>query len=64
MNSIRVGAPYRFKPAAFCGERDCGIPTNRTVEVTGRIAGINYAHRYFWVRYEVYGYTLYESFKF
>ena len=64
MSNICIGAPYRFKPAAFSGEKDCGIPTSRVVEVTGRIVYINRPHRYFVVEYKVYDYTLRECFKF
>lgn len=66
MDNIKIGAPYRFVPSAFMGEKSGALPGKKELprQVTGLITYINQAHRYFVVPFEVNGYHLAESFKF
>lgn len=66
MDGIQIGAPYRFVPSAFVGEKSGVLPGKKELprSVTGRICYINRAHRFFQVAYEVNGYHLTECFKF
>lgn len=66
MEAIRIGAPYRFVPAAFTGEKSGKIPGGKEVprSVNGKITYINREHRFFQVTFEVNGYILHECIKF
>lgn len=56
-----IGEKISFIPDAFTRvEKDPRVP----VRVAGIVDYINRAHRYYRVRFEVNGYTLYECFKF
>lgn len=57
-----IGDKIRFIPDAFMHYRLDGAFA--PVSVTGSIEYINRVHRYYRVRFEVNGYTLYECFKF
>jgi hypothetical protein len=66
MDSIEIGAAYRFVPAAFGSEKSGLLPGREVVQrvITGRICEINRAHHYFRVEYEINGCQLHECFKF
>lgn len=63
---MRVGDTYKFKPSAFCESEDGTLAhlPGRPRYVTGEIVFINEPHRFFTVQFNVWSYTLRESFKF
>lgn len=65
MSGLKIGAKFTFTPAAFAMEKqdECGVRRIRR-SVTGRVCGINWAHRFFQAAYSINGYTLIECFKF
>ena len=72
MVHVQLGEAFTFVPHAFTGEqaprpdRDAKADRGQIMprRVTGRIAYINRAHRFFMVTVEVCGHTLRECFKF
>lgn len=66
MQTIRIGGPYHFVPAAFTGEK-AGMTLGREElprQVQATVTFIHREHRFFLVAFEVNGYTLRECIKF
>lgn len=66
MQTIRIGGPYHFVPAAFTGEK-AGLTfggKDLPRHVRGTVTFIHRAHRFFLVTFEVNGCTLRECIKF
>ena len=53
-----LGEPVTFWPAEFV------IPAGTRPSIIGHIVYINEPHRYYTVEFQVFGYTMHESFKF
>lgn len=63
---MRLGDTYKFRPAelAVSGDGILSHLPGRPRYVTGVVDYINAAHRFFRVRYELWGNVLHECFKF
>lgn len=62
---MRIGDYYTFVPAGFTGEKHGTVKQAQALphKVTGTIVGINRAHRFCRVRFNVNGVILHECFK-
>ena len=62
---MRIGDYYTFVPAGFTGEKHGTVKQAQALphKVTGTIVGINRAHQFCRVRFEVNGAILHECFK-
>jgi hypothetical protein len=59
-----IGKKISFVPAAFMGIGSVKVLADMPRKVKGVIDYINYEHRWFRARFEVWGQTMHECFKF
>lgn len=61
----RTGDRIRFTPSAFVGVPNYGkVLSGMPKKVSAVIEYVNYSHRYFRARFEIFGQPMYECFKF
>lgn len=64
MAKIQIGAPYKFIPSGFTGEKTYLTVEDQKRVLTGRIIYIHPEKRFFTVEAQIHGHTIRECFKF